>query len=99
MTGNSSTFSTVTVAVAVPLTVPLVAVIVLVPIARAVKKPVLELIVPTLVLLLFHITVAVITLPFWSLGVAVKVVVLATTTDVVAGETVIAFISGGVGFE
>jgi len=53
------------------------------------------LIVPTLVLLLLHVTVMpVIALPFWSFGTAVKVVVLPTSTVVVAGETVIVVSTG-----
>ena len=53
----------VTVAVAVPLTLPFVAVMVVVPGAIAVNSPEL-VIVPILVLLLLHVTVAAMWLPY-----------------------------------
>ncbi|VVB93571.1 Uncharacterised protein [uncultured archaeon] len=93
-TGVGGGVTAVTVAVAVPLTDPLAAVIVAVPAAFAVNLPV-ESIVPTVVLLLVHVTVAVIGLPFWSSVAAVKVWVPPTTTDAVAGETVILVNTGG----
>ena len=54
---------TSTVTLAFPVTLPLVAFTVVVPAASAVNTPVLALIVPTVVLLLFHATTAAIALP------------------------------------
>ena len=87
--------ATVTITVVVPFTLSLVAVIVLVPGAIAVNTPVLLLIVPTLVLLLDHVTVDEIALPSWSSVDAVKVVVFPTSTDVDDGEMVM-FVRTGV---
>ena len=53
-----------TVTLAVPVTLPLVAVTVVVPAATAVNTPVVASIVPTVVLLLLHVTVAVIGSPY-----------------------------------
>ncbi len=60
-----------TVTDAVPLIVPFVAVIVVVPAASAINEPVLS-IVPIVVLLLLHVTIASIGLLFWSKVVAVN---------------------------
>ena len=73
---------------------PFVAVIILVPSAIAVNIPVSGLIVPTLVLLLLHVTVAGKLAPFWSSVVAVKVILLPIITDVVDGEIFIEFRNG-----
>ncbi len=87
-----------TVAVAVPVIVPLpvpppVAVMVAVPAPTAVNKPVL-LIVPTAVLLLVHVTAALIWLLNGSSVAAVKGCVPGTVSDAVAGVTFIVA-SGG----
>ncbi len=60
-----------TVTDAVPLTVPFVAVIVVVPGANAINEPAAST-VPTVVLLLLHVTVASIGLLFWSKVVVVN---------------------------
>ena len=52
-----------TVTLAFPVTLPFVAFTVVVPAATAVNTPVVALIVPTVVLLLFHATTAAIALP------------------------------------
>jgi len=76
-----------------PLTLPFDAVIVVVPTLSAVNT-LEELIVPTVVLLLLHVTVALIGLPDWSFGEAVKVCMLPEATETEDGVAVIVVSTG-----
>src|SRR3989337_597021 len=89
---NGGTFSTVTIAV--PLTDPLVAFTMAVPGLDAVNFPEAST-VPTVLLLLDQVTVAVNVFPYWSFGVAVKVWLSPTIKDLDGGETSIKFRNGG----
>src|SRR3990172_2448212 len=79
-----------TVTIAVPVTDPLVAFSMAVPGLDAVNFPEAST-VPTVLLLLDQVTVAVNVFPYWSFGVAVKVWLSPTIKDLDGGETSIKF--------
>lgn len=85
----------VTTSVALPTTLPFVAFMVVVPAEDAKNRPVIGSIVPTVLLLLFHVKVADVTFPSWSKPIAVNVAELPAFRDNVAGNTEIAVSTGG----